>query len=272
MLHLIRCPEHRRRKLVFYSEETIHSVQGRQISEIVLSRNTRLPVSRLVRRYDLLDGTVLFSQRLGEKQIRRFCSRGVRIAEIGREKEMLQNSFLLSAAVQMLELADIPFAHRVLGIADPQLRHRELIERAVQRLAQVRIWTCRLDAARQLQQYLMDEYGAPVLFGEEPEILRCSGVILSPEDVEIPLPKVPVLTPEKPETVPEQPVVLYHPLPQMPSDCLPLLEEGEIDPMQLLGALVSSERCWKLRTLPCESLLCSGEKISVRQAARFVHS
>ena len=270
MFSVIRCPNDFHRKLLFRCESRMLIVQTAQIQEIRLSRSRRLPAAKIAQ----CCGTrpVLLSGEIDRRQIQRLQRAGVRV-QGGLSPNQLQrwkSQLLLNGAVELFELAGVPFAHRVLGIIDPQLRHCDLIERAVQCLAQVRVVTNRLDAAEQLGQELMDGYGAPVLFSDQMEILSGTGLVLSPEGMLPTVSATLVLTPEPPGQSRPGVSVLYSPRPQIPDDCAELLEDGEIDPMQLLGSLALFERCQQLWELPCRELCCGGEFLRMQQASELV--
>lgn len=270
MFSIIRCPDDFHRRLLFRCESRMLTVQSAQVQEIWLSRSRRLPAARIAQHC----GTrpVLLSRQIDGRQIQRLQRAGVRVqgAFSPNQLQRWKSQLLLNGAVELFELAKVPFAHRMLGIIDPQLRHRDLIECAVRRLAQVRVVTNRSEAAQRLGQELMNGYGAPVLFSDQMESLSEAGLVLSPEGMLPAATAAPVLTPEPPGQSHPGVRVLYSPQPQIPGDCAELLEEGEIDPMQLLGSLVLLERCQQLWELPCRQLCHGGEPLGMQQASGLV--
>ena len=113
---------------------------------------------------------------------------------------------------------------------------------ALLHLTQVRILTDNLPAAQQFAHQMMAEYGAPVTFSDNPDVLPEDGLTFSPEGI-LPERNLPLLFPTQPAsdmtwTAP----IFYSPKPVLPEQFTALTAEG-VDGRDLLEALYALERC-----------------------------
>lgn len=121
---------------------------------------------------------------------------------------------------------------------------------------------------------MMAEYGAPVTFSDDPDVLPEDGLTFSPEGI-LPERNLPLLFPTQPsaDTAKAAPI-FYSPKPIFPEQLTALIAEG-VDGRELIEALYALERCKMLEKQGPASLYLqkngeSEKEIAPAEASRIL--
>ena len=272
MLLIIRCQEGGfRQRLRFHCEQEQVELFGKKIRLLCLNRASHLPARKLAALCQNMP--VLLSSQIGEKQRELLARAGMRLYAAPAVSP-LSLRLCVNCAIELLEQSGIPFPCQALGIIDPHFRHAALTRHALLHLTQVRILTDNLPAAQQFAHQMMAEYGAPVTFSDNPDVLPEDGLTFSPEGI-LPERNLPLLFPTQPAsdmtwTAP----IFYSPKPVLPEQFTALTAEG-IDGRDLLEALYALERCKMLEKQGPASLYLqkngeSEKEIAPAEASRIL--
>ena len=169
-----------RQRLRFHCEQEQVELFGKKIRLLCLNRASRLPARKLAVLCQNMP--VLLSSQIGEKQRELLARAGMRLYAAPAVSP-LSLRLCVNCAIELLEQSGIPFPCQSLGIIDPHFRHAALTRHALLHLTQVSILTDNLPAAQQFAHQMMAEYGAPVTFSDNPDVLPEDGLTFSPEGI-----------------------------------------------------------------------------------------
>lgn len=254
MFCVVVCKKNHRTSLRFrIREQESLSVFGKNIRCFAINRPHHLSIKKM---YHLIGNSPVFiSSFISQKERTLLEANGFCILSTD---DLLVQQWAIRFAVEILQ--NFPLSQQILGFIDPEFCYSSLACFALCHLKQVHLLTNRTDHAALFADKMMAEYGAPISFSSDENILSDCPLVFSPSG-SLPQADLPVFLPHPPKEETYHKIILHSPQAIFPESLSMLPDDLPVN--DLLSLLYSRENCHCIADIPLCSVLLQNQPSSL---------